>query len=162
MKYLDGGQLIFLFQIDRASHFFFCRKCLCWSGYNGRLNSGTRIYCQKSPRRTSSEDENGTVVFNVSIILLDLHSFQIQDGCPSARCYRRYIACNHDLPLRCRWSSFIFTVVNVLRMIKLFGWERRVSERIRGKRNDELGWLWKLKVGRITFPFYLPVFYVIC
>ena len=45
-------------------------------------------------------------------------------------------------------------------MIKLFGWERKVSERIQGKRNDELGWLWKLKVGRITFPFYPFVFYV--
>ena len=32
-------------------------------------------------------------------------------------------------------------------MIKLFGWERRVSERIQAKRNDELVWLWKLKVG---------------
>ncbi|KAF8816575.1 hypothetical protein BYT27DRAFT_7127650, partial [Phlegmacium glaucopus] len=42
--------------------------------------------------------------------------------------------------------------VNVIRMIKLFGWERSMSERIREKRNDELGWLWKLKVGRITFP----------
>jgi len=37
--------------------------------------------------------------------------------------------------------------VNVLRMIKLFGWERRISEGIKAKRNDELGWLWKLKVG---------------
>ncbi|KAF8811726.1 hypothetical protein BYT27DRAFT_7160557 [Phlegmacium glaucopus] len=36
--------------------------------------------------------------------------------------------------------------VNVIRMIKLFGWERSMSERIREKRNDELGWLWKLKV----------------
>ena len=87
---------------------------------------------------------------------------QIQDGCPSARCYRRYVAYNHGLPLRCGWLGFIFTAVNVLRMIKLFGWERRVSERIQEKRNDELGWLWKLKVGRITFLFYLPVFYIIC
>ena len=47
-------------------------------------------------------------------------------------------------------------------MIKLFGWERRVSERIQGKRNDELGWLWKLKVGKITFPSFLSVFYIIC
>ena len=53
---------------------------------------------------------------------------------------------------------YIFTAVNVLRMIKLFGWERRVSERIQGKRNDELGWLWKLKVGRITYFFFLPAF----
>jgi hypothetical protein len=54
----------------------------------------------------------------------------------------------------------IFTAVNVLRMIKLFGWERRMSERIQGKRNDELGWLWKLKVRRITFPFCFA-FYII-
>ena len=58
--------------------------------------------------------------------------------------------------------ALYFAAVNVLRMIKLFGWERRVSERIQGKRNDELGWLWKLKVGRITFLFYLFVFYIIC
>ncbi|KAF8799457.1 multidrug resistance-associated ABC transporter [Phlegmacium glaucopus] len=37
-------------------------------------------------------------------------------------------------------------VVKVLRMIKLFGWEKRMSERIQEKRNDELRWLWKLKV----------------
>ena len=60
------------------------------------------------------------------------------------------------------WLNLIFTAVNVLRMIKLFGWERRVSERIQDKRNIELGWLWKLKVSRITFRFYLPVFYFIC
>ncbi|KAF8816580.1 P-loop containing nucleoside triphosphate hydrolase protein [Phlegmacium glaucopus] len=36
--------------------------------------------------------------------------------------------------------------VNVIRMIKLFGWERSMSERMKEKRNDELGWLWKLKV----------------
>jgi hypothetical protein len=56
----------------------------------------------------------------------------------------------HDLPLRRRWLSFIFTAVNVLRMIKLFGWERKVSDRIGEKRDIELDWLWKLKVGRIT------------
>ncbi|KAF8799465.1 hypothetical protein BYT27DRAFT_6860396 [Phlegmacium glaucopus] len=36
--------------------------------------------------------------------------------------------------------------VNVLRMIKLFGWERRMSERIRAKRNNGLRWLRQLKV----------------
>ncbi|KAF8802578.1 hypothetical protein BYT27DRAFT_7215243 [Phlegmacium glaucopus] len=36
--------------------------------------------------------------------------------------------------------------VNVIRMIKLFRREHSMSERIREKRNDELGWLWKLKV----------------
>ena len=67
MKYLDGGQLTFLLRIDKKSHFSICRKCLCWSSYNDRLVSGTRVYCQKSARRTGSEDENGTVESNVSI-----------------------------------------------------------------------------------------------
>ena len=60
MRYLDGGQLTFLFGIERITHLFVRRKCLCWSGYNACLVSGTRIYCQKSPRGTGSEDENGT------------------------------------------------------------------------------------------------------
>ncbi|KAF8963043.1 multidrug resistance-associated ABC transporter [Flammula alnicola] len=37
-------------------------------------------------------------------------------------------------------------VVNVLRMVKLFGWEGRMSERIQDKRNAELSSIWKLKV----------------
>ncbi|KAF8966510.1 multidrug resistance-associated ABC transporter [Flammula alnicola] len=35
--------------------------------------------------------------------------------------------------------------VNVLRMIKLFGWEGRIAGRIKDKRDEELAWLWKLK-----------------
>ncbi|KAF8956519.1 multidrug resistance-associated ABC transporter [Flammula alnicola] len=37
-------------------------------------------------------------------------------------------------------------VVNVLRMVKLFGWEGRMSERIQDTRNAELLSIWKLKV----------------
>ena len=37
-----------------------------------------------------------------------------------------------------------------------------MSERIQGKRNVELGWLWKLRVGRITFYFCSPVIDIIC
>ena len=48
-------------------------------------------------------------------------------------------------------------------MIKLFGWERKISERIREKRNEELGWLWKLKVGRILFvSIYLSLIWSRC
>ncbi|KAF8157940.1 multidrug resistance-associated ABC transporter [Crassisporium funariophilum] len=36
--------------------------------------------------------------------------------------------------------------VNVLRMIKLFGWEEKMSARLEERRDDELMWLWKLKV----------------
>ncbi|KAF8963033.1 multidrug resistance-associated ABC transporter [Flammula alnicola] len=53
--------------------------------------------------------------------------------------------------------------VNVLRMIKLFGWEERMAGRIKDKRDDELAWLWKLKVRSISrysmyflFSFFIP------
>ena len=36
--------------------------------------------------------------------------------------------------------------MSVLRMIKLFGWERRVKETVAEKREIELGWVWKRKV----------------
>lgn len=36
--------------------------------------------------------------------------------------------------------------MGVLRMIKLFGWENRVTEMIAEKREDELRWIWKRKI----------------
>lgn len=34
----------------------------------------------------------------------------------------------------------------VLRMFKLFGWERRVQQNIAEKREEELRWVWKRMV----------------
>jgi len=36
--------------------------------------------------------------------------------------------------------------MNVLRMVKLFGWESKMNEKIAGKREEELTWLWNRKV----------------
>jgi len=36
--------------------------------------------------------------------------------------------------------------MNVLRMIKLFGWEKKISERISQRREEELKFVWKVKV----------------
>ncbi|KAF9555324.1 multidrug resistance-associated ABC transporter [Agrocybe pediades] len=36
--------------------------------------------------------------------------------------------------------------VNILRMVKLFGWEQKMSERLDKTRQEELLWLWKLKL----------------
>ena len=40
----------------------------------------------------------------------------------------------------------IFIALGVLRMIKLFGWEHKMSEAIKQKRDEELEWIWKDKV----------------
>ena len=34
-------------------------------------------------------------------------------------------------------------------MVKLFGWEHKMSKIIKEKRDKELVWIWKDKVGRI-------------
>lgn len=36
--------------------------------------------------------------------------------------------------------------MSVLRMIKLFGWERRIQDQIEAKREEELKLVWKRKV----------------
>ncbi|KAH7903194.1 ABC transporter type 1, transmembrane domain-containing protein [Hygrophoropsis aurantiaca] len=36
--------------------------------------------------------------------------------------------------------------MNVLRMIKLFGWEPKMDKKITEKREEELGWIWKQKI----------------
>ncbi|KZT18101.1 hypothetical protein NEOLEDRAFT_1152799 [Neolentinus lepideus HHB14362 ss-1] len=54
--------------------------------------------------------------------------------------------------------------MNVLRMIKLFGWEGKMSERLSDKREDELTWLWKRQIlgllnGNINY--IIPVAHMI-
>ena len=154
MKYLDGGLLTFLLWIEKSN------LTLCLSATSAFVGLATMVvlfpvpgYIAKKIRDVQVQKMKMVWLYPKCLLLfLTWHSFRIQDGCPSARCYRRYNAYNHwhGLPLRCRWPCFIFAVVNVLRMIKLFGWERKVSDRIGEKRNTELNWLWKLKVGRMT------------
>lgn len=38
-------------------------------------------------------------------------------------------------------ADFRYVVVNVMRMIKLFGWERKMDERVAEKREEELFWI---------------------
>ncbi|KAJ7225905.1 P-loop containing nucleoside triphosphate hydrolase protein, partial [Mycena pura] len=50
--------------------------------------------------------------------------------------------------------------MNVLRMIKLFGWERQMNERVAEKREEELNWLWKRQMLDLlngTLNFFIPV-----
>jgi hypothetical protein len=36
--------------------------------------------------------------------------------------------------------------MNVLRMIKLFGWESKMLARVNAKREDELYWIWRREI----------------
>lgn len=47
-----------------------------------------------------------------------------------------------------------FLAVGVLRMIKMFGWEAKMAKRISDKREEELTWLWKTKVGTSSYWYF--------
>lgn len=44
-------------------------------------------------------------------------------------------------------SDCFYIAIGVIRMIKLFGWEDKVSKKVEEKREEELAWLWKVKVS---------------
>ncbi|KAJ7745476.1 P-loop containing nucleoside triphosphate hydrolase protein [Mycena maculata] len=41
--------------------------------------------------------------------------------------------------------------INVLRMIKMFGWEKQMDQKIADKREEELNWIWKRKLIDLLF-----------
>ena len=52
--------------------------------------------------------------------------------------------------------------MNILRMIKLFGWESKISERLRGKREDELHWIRKIRIWTVINNNLTSVFSALC
>ncbi|KAF9233710.1 hypothetical protein BU15DRAFT_90237 [Melanogaster broomeanus] len=57
-------------------------------------------------------------------------------------------------------TDVVSTAMNVLRMIKLFGWEPQMEQRIHEKREEELGWIWKFKMMELVntnLNFCLPL-----
>ncbi|KDR83115.1 hypothetical protein GALMADRAFT_238938 [Galerina marginata CBS 339.88] len=55
----------------------------------------------------------------------------------------------------------ISEAVSVLRMIKLFGWEGKMTKRLEVKREEELSWLWKMKLLNLTnglVSLFIPTF----
>ncbi|KAJ3564973.1 hypothetical protein NP233_g7938 [Leucocoprinus birnbaumii] len=44
------------------------------------------------------------------------------------------------------FAELLFLAMNVLRMIKLFGWEDKIEDRIAEKREEELTWLWRRQI----------------
>ena len=51
-----------------------------------------------------------------------------------------------DVDARFADGSVFVAAMNVLRMIKMFGWERKIQEKVDERREVELGWVWKTKV----------------
>lgn len=41
--------------------------------------------------------------------------------------------------------------MSVIRMVKLFGWEGKMSERLDKKREEELAWVWKSRMYDMVF-----------
>ena len=51
-------------------------------------------------------------------------------------------------------------MTGALKMIKMFGWEGKMAERLEAKREEELGWLWKsnlIELGNDSVTLVIPV-----
>lgn len=53
--------------------------------------------------------------------------------------------------------------MNVLRMVKLFGWEKKMNEKVAEKRDEELIWIWRRLVldlinGNLKYVYFLQIF----
>jgi hypothetical protein len=57
--------------------------------------------------------------------------------CQGGQCHRRYVT---------HLQSLLIAAIGALRMIKMFGWEDRIKERIAVKREDELDLIWKRRL----------------
>ena len=53
-------------------------------------------------------------------------------------------------PCRTHALTPFFLVMQVLRMIKLFGWEKKMEERIYEKRQEELVWIKKRQIIEVS------------
>jgi hypothetical protein len=47
-------------------------------------------------------------------------------------------------------NDFSHIAMNVLRMVKMFGWEKRINERVAEKREEELNYVWKRQLLDLT------------
>lgn len=57
-----------------------------------------------------------------------------------------------------------YSAMNVLRMIKLFGWENKMNEKVTDKRDKELIWVWRRQIldlinGNLK---YVDTLYLFC
>lgn len=43
--------------------------------------------------------------------------------------------------------------IGIIRMVKLFGWEDKMSQKVEEERKEELHWIWKVKVSLLCLFF---------
>lgn len=102
-------------------------------GFAAKLTQGIQVERMKTVRCYS------TLHFE-SLIKLIQTDARVQSVTESTSVYQK-------LPVKVLCSiSILNAAMNVIRMVKLFGWETKMNVRIAGKRNTEIEWIRKQQV----------------
>lgn len=91
-----------------------------------------------------TEGKDATCKSLAVLLVSDTHSAACTDGRTRAICDRRYVTDLHMCSER--GSETALAVLNVIRMIKMFGWEPRMEEQLGKKREEELKYLRKANI----------------
>ncbi|KAF5311665.1 hypothetical protein D9611_009497 [Ephemerocybe angulata] len=54
-------------------------------------------------------------------------------------------------------TQTVIEAMSILRMVKLFGWERKIQEKIDVRRDEELKWAWKVKILQVSISVVTPI-----
>lgn len=138
--------LVFVFApIELALCVYYLWRILSWSEYVIKECADTRFHCR-----------NGHHVTHVAVAWIDYQKGDAISDSTNACCK----SCNQGgaddaRPIRewtrsqnvCQWRYQLLTVaVGAIRIIKMFGWEDRIKERVAIKREDELDLIWKRRL----------------
>ena len=113
-------------------------QCFGWSCYHADHSSCPRVDNEEHPRHPAGEDEEGASVLCICPLQYRAHLAWL-DGRTSSDCDRKSVgACAREAWTVAFAHLFLLTGMNVIRMIKLFGWEPRIIKQLNEKRDEEL------------------------
>lgn len=106
-------------------------------GINGAHVAPSFDSVREDPRGSRREDEKGRRThIRPSVAAIDVYN---TDRFPCTGCHRRWLSEYSS------WDGVLsnrhIVAMSVIRMIKLFGWESRLSKQLSAKREDELTWI---------------------
>lgn len=136
-----------MIHIDFANHFLTqSLKLFCRTSCHGLTSPNTWIRGKVDPRNPKDKDEAGEFL----VPLRRLHA----NLCLTIQTDARVQDISEGLTVKLSVLNFIIHIslaVSLLRMIKLFGWEKKIMKRVADKRNLELVSLWRVKVFLSVF-----------
>lgn len=114
-------------------------QCVGGAGVHPCFVPASWICCQSNPTNSSKKDGKGnagSVTQKRILIVFSLRPMHVYRLLQKVSTSRR----------KPRPHTQVEAALNVLRMVKLFGWEWKMNQKVADKREEELSWIWRLQI----------------